>query len=185
MRSLLLALLMTAPMTAHAELSRPTSGITATFGGGLGAGDRPFRPGIGWTASLGGFAGNYDDVFAIGRHWGFAARVRQDLQPQAAAPELRTAAMLDLSRGLDLIVIGVSFHVLGGPLFRTPLDGSPTVFDGGTVRVAGEFHYRFEATWSAFARLEAGLDIADALQPSLSFLVGVRVMAPLTDRPRR
>jgi hypothetical protein len=177
MRALLTALALALPLSASAELSRPTAGWWLHVGGGLGAGDRPFRPGVGWHAGVGGWFGRYDDACAIGRHVGLGLEVRQDVQLHPGARELRTAPMLEVRRGIDLLVVGVRVSVLGGPLITTPF-GAPSRVDGGTVRVAGAVHYRFVPRVSAYVRLEAGVDVVDVVQPALGVLLGVELAAP-------
>lgn len=167
---------------AHAGLSQPTQAVYLQLGGGLGAGDRPFRPGIGWNAGFGGIIGRYDDSFAIGRHIGVGVQVRQDVQLHDIAPELRTAPMFELRRGIDLLVVGLRASVMGGPLLHTftgPLPNTGAVniprtsLVGGTARISGTAQYRFKRAWSAFVRLEAGVDVVETVQPTMAFTLGV------------
>lgn len=177
----LLTLLAFGP-TAEAGLSQPTQAVYLQFGGGLGSGDQPFRAGVGWNVGFGGIIGRYDDAFSIGRHIGLGLQVRQDIQLHAIAPELRTAPMFELRRGIDLLVVGLRASVMGGPLLHTftgPLPNTAAVsiprtrLAGGTVRVAGTAQYRFKRAWSAFVRLEAGADFVETVQPSLGFTLGL------------
>ncbi|MCB9680246.1 MAG: hypothetical protein H6733_02140 [Alphaproteobacteria bacterium] len=178
------ALLATSP--AHAALGGDKAGWYVDVGVGLGAGDLPFTPGVGWTAAVGGWLGRYDDDYALGRHWGVGARFRQDVQLAPGRRTLRSAPMLEVRRGVDLLVVGLHVAVLGGPLLETTLDASTTPgtrLAGGTARLAGDVVYRFRPHAGLALRVETGVDV-DALhaEPVLAATVGFTFSAPV---PRR
>jgi hypothetical protein len=164
--------------TAEATLAGRQSGVWAHVAGGLGAGDNPFRAGVGWSAAVGGWFGKYDDSFSLGRHVGIGLAVRQDLIFRPDERILRTAPMLQVHRGIDLLVVGLELGGTVGPLLETTL-GGPTRVTGGTARVVGALKYRFVPNWSLFARLDAGVDVeTDAVQASLGFLLGFQLAVP-------
>lgn len=184
----LFALIASGP--AHAELAGDRAGVWAHLAAGLGSGDAPFRAGVGWSAALGGWVGRYDDSFSIGRHVGFGAVVRQDLIFRPDATILRTAPMLQVHRGIDLLVVGLELGGAVGPLLQTTLGGE-TVVTGGTARLVGALKYRFERRTSLLLRLDVGVDVeTDAVQPSLGLVLGFqfagparRAKAPVTPPP--
>jgi hypothetical protein len=178
--TLALATATATPRTAQAALASDQAGVWLHVGGGLGAGDAgPFRGGVGWTLGFGGWYGRYDDAFSIGRQLGFGAVVRQDVIFREDLTLFRTAPMLHVYRGIDLLVVGLEVGGSAGPLLET-LPGAGTQVTGGTVRAMGALNYRFHPRWSAFARLEAGVDIEPTtVQASVGFFLGLKFATPL------
>jgi hypothetical protein len=176
---------------AYAGLSAQQSGLALHIGGGLGLGDGPITPGIGWTAGLGGWVGKYDDAFSLGRHIGFGVVVRQDIQLHAARSGLRTTTLLQVHRGIDLLVIGLQLGGAAGPLFETPT-GQPTQFAGVAARITGLAKYRFKPRWGLFLRFEAGADVytptvggdPTRVYGAAGTMLGIEFATPTTVRKR-
>jgi len=146
----------------------------AWFGADLGVSgaDIAFRPHAAWDVSFGTLFGaivGHDDV---GRLWGIGARVRQDLRPIDGVLSVRTAPMLEVRRELDILIFGVHGAVLAGPLFDSAA-ASPTRLAGGTVRLAGGARLGGIAGPGLSVRLEAGVDVAQKVTPSIGLLVGI------------
>jgi hypothetical protein len=193
MRLLALVGLLAVSTPAHAELSKPTSGVWLQFGGGLASASlrepatgMRYAAGTGWHLGFGGFVGRYDDSFAIGRQVAFGLQVRQEAYFPADDFRLRTVPMFEVRRGIDLLVATV--HVGGaiGPLLDTEPDEG-TRLSGGTARVVGAAHYRFSRLWSAIVRLEAGVDAvwvdqgsgaAPFPSPTVGLTLGLQFSAP-------
>lgn len=116
---------------------------------------------MGWYGHLGIWVGRYDDDMALGRHWGFAVTARQDwiTPPSHPVGLLRTAPMFEIRRGLDLLVVGFSGFIAGGPLLET--QAKATALSGGTARIGGNVKWRFHASWGLNLRVEAGVDVFD------------------------
>lgn len=178
-RAFPLAVLCWSSSPAMAGLSDPSAGMTVDFGAGLGVGGQPFRSGLGWTVGVGGWFGKYDESFAIGRHIAFTARIRQDATFGSRGAMLRSAPMLEVTRGVDLLVVGLRAGAAGGAILETPLGGGPTEV-GGTVRGFGAVVYRFRPRVGLTLRVDAGVDIIGGrVQPSVGTLLGLTFLAPL------
>jgi hypothetical protein len=174
----LLAAVLCAPSTAQAQLASKQAGVFVQASGGLGVGDAPFTPGVGWMAAIGGWTGKYDTDFSLGRHVGFAAVVRQDIQLNSDRRLLRTAPMFQVHRGIDLLVVGVQVGAAAGPLMVTT-QSTGTEVVGATARVVGAVKYRFRPRWGLLLRLEAGLDIERSKpQPALGLTIGLAFASP-------
>jgi len=141
-------------LPAHASISAQRTGVLFGFDVGSGNGGLPFAGGVGWHAGLGLWVGKYDDDMALGRHWAFTASVRQDWLPGDLT--LRSAGMLEIRRGFDLVVVGFSGFVSAGPLLHTV---STTEVIGGAARVGGNVKWRFHAHWGLNLRVDAGVDV--------------------------
>ena len=151
------------PNISTASLTAQRGGVYTAVSVGSGNGGVPFAGGLGWHGGVGLWVGRYDEDMALGRHWGFAASVRQDWIP--GAQQLRTAPMLEVRRGFDLLAVGFSAFVAGGPLLHT---GSGPLFAGGTARLGGNVKWRFHANWGLNLRVEGGVDLYGG--PALSTL---------------
>ncbi|MEM6930257.1 MAG: hypothetical protein AAF602_25175, partial [Myxococcota bacterium] len=97
-----------ASVALGASLSRPQAGPALDVGGGIGWSGEPVA--VAAQLSAGGWFGRYDDDFAIGRHWWFGATGR--LRARSARVEI--APMIEIRRGIDLLVAGVQGFVAGG-----------------------------------------------------------------------
>lgn len=169
----MLAVLIATSLPAHA-LTSHQSGPTLDLGAGLGLRGAPLQPAVGGDLCLGWWAGTFDDQFSFGRYWQVQAVGRVDWHPDA----LGLTPMLEVRRGLDIIVAGLSWGVGGGAVLVLPTEGdAPPVGFTGRASVVGKFRRtRFLALT---ARLEAGADVV-AGTPSFGggFLVGVSFMRP-------
>lgn len=129
-------------------LSQPMNGIQIDLAAGAGGGGTPLTTGVGWQASASYWSGNYDSVYSLGRFWGIGATLRQDYTAQG----LRTAPMLEVRRGMDLIVVGITGHFSIGPV----LDAGGL---GGTIRAGLSTKLRRHAYWGLTLRLEGGVEL--------------------------
>lgn len=161
---------------AQSTLGGPAHGALAELSVGLGLGDAPITAGLGWQAAVAGWWGRYDDAYAIGRRWSVGLRVRQDIQPQTAR-EVRTAPMLEVRRGIDLLVLGIHAGVAGGPLLSSNAE-QPHGLIGGTARAFGGATWRTSPSWGVQLQVEAGVDVSTRAQPSIGVLLGVAAFAP-------
>jgi hypothetical protein len=145
-------LLVLATLSSSWAITNDHSGYYASIGGGIGLGDAPIRPGPGWLGAAGIWWGQYDDAYAIGRFTSLGVTLRQDLPTTG----LRTAPMLEVRRGWDLIVTQVHGFVAGGPVLApTARQGTAT---GATARAGFGARYRFHRFWGLSLRLEGGAD---------------------------
>lgn len=170
---LLLSLVTISPTWA---LTTRQNGPWFDAGVGFAAGDAPLAAGIGWQAGAGWWTGRYDDAFAIGRHWAAGLVLRQDW----VDGESRTAPMLELRRGVDLLALGWQLFVAGGPLLVS--DGFP--FDdpevGATGRVGVGLVWRRTPSLGLTLRLEAGADFwDDQVGAVTAVMLGGRFARPL------
>lgn len=127
-------------------------GAYGSLGGGLALAEAPLRPAPGWFAAAGFWWGQYDNAYAIGKFTSIGLAARQTLGPSG----LRTAPMLEVRRGYDLIVTQVHGFVAGGPVIAALPRGDTAI--GGTVRAGGAARYRFHRFWGVSLRLEGGVD---------------------------
>lgn len=181
-RLALLVALALAPQPAEAYLAGWKSGMYAYGAGGFGSGGVPWQPGVGWVAGFGGFIGPYDSSFALGRQFGFGAALRQDVT-FGRAPSFRTAPMVELRGGIDLLTLGIQGSLMGGPLIASRGGGGHDLV-GGTVRGAFSVKARFIPTMGLLLRLEGGLDVIDGRSGGTAALMLGFEWASLIPRPR-
>ena len=133
---------------AHA-LTDPTQGVSAdaTVGWSL-SGGAP-SSGLAVQVSGGFWAGRFDDAFALGRYWQIGPTIRVD----APGGGVRVAPMLELRRGVEVLVAGVSPFLAGGLV--TGGDGGT----GWTVRGGLAVKYRWHRYHGGTIRFEAGTDV--------------------------
>lgn len=166
--ALLLAVLPAHALTAH------QSGPTLDLGAGLGLRGAPLRPAVGGDLCLGWWAGTFDDQFAFGRYWQLQAVGRVDWHPEA----LGLTPMLEVRRGLDIIVAGVSWGLGGGAVLVFPTEGDAPA-PGFTARASVMGKFRRTRFLALTARLEGGADVVEGT-PSFggAFLLGASFMRP-------
>ena len=145
-------LLLVALTSAHA-ITEDHAGAYGSIGGGLAITEAPARPAPGWFAAGGFWWGQYDNAYAIGKFTGLGVAAHQTLGPSG----LRTAPMLEVRRGFDLIVTQVHGFVSGGPLLTTSAEGTTV---GATARAGLGARYRFHRFWGVSLRLEGGADFS-------------------------
>lgn len=169
----MLALALIFALTSPAEaLTMQQSGPYVDAGAGLGLGNGPLDAGVGWGAGVGWWAGRYDDAYAVGRYWGAGAMVRQDW----IGGTLRTAPMLEVRRGLDLVVLGWHGFLAGGPLVVSR-SGDSVV--GGTGRVGIGAEFRRTRYLGLTLRLEGGADFGGGnVAAAGAALLGVQFSRP-------
>jgi hypothetical protein len=131
-------------------LTAVQSGPGVDLAAGLGLGGHPVAAHVGGQLSLGWWSGTYDDQYAFGRYWWVGPTGRVDWQ----ADTLRVAPMLEIRRGIELIVVGLSIGAAGGPLLRVE-DGTDV---GWTARALGQVKLRRSRFWGFSLRVEAGVD---------------------------
>ncbi len=134
-------------------LTAVQNGPGVDLAAGLGLGGRPVGAHVGAQLSLGWWSGTYDDQYAFGRYWWVGPTGRVDWREDA----LRVAPLLEVRRGIELIVVGLSVGAAGGPLIR--VDGVEDATDvGWTARALGQVKLRRSRFWGFSLRLEAGVD---------------------------
>lgn len=178
MTPLLLALV---SMPSAEALTSRQSGPWIEAGAGFAAGDAPFAPGIGWGLGAGWWSGRYDDAFAIGRYWSAGVLLRQDWVDGA----LRTAPLVEVRRGNDLLALGWQVSLGGGPLVVSaddaPLGGDTVV--GATGRAGASLTWRRTASLALQLRVEGGADVVDGRVGAVAAaLVGGRFARPVKKR---
>jgi hypothetical protein len=161
---------------AHAQFAEKTTGPYVDVAGGLGMGDAPMAAGPGWMGAAGWWFGRYDEAYAIGRYISIGATVRQDwVHLSQKSATVRTAPMLELRRGNDLIVAGLSGFVAGGPVI-VQTARQRTVNYTARAGIGAEFRrHRF---WGLTLRLEGGADIGDGVSGVFSTLIGGQFSRP-------
>ncbi len=169
----MLPVLLASLQPAHA-LTSHQSGPSLDLGAGLGLRGAPVRPAVGADLALGWWAGTFDDQFAFGRYWLVQGVGRVDWRSDA----LVVTPMLELRRGIDILVAGLSWGVGGGAVVVLPAEGEAPPL-GWTARgsVAGRF--RRSRSLSLTLRVEAGADVLGGT-PSFAggALLGVSFLRP-------
>jgi hypothetical protein len=161
-------LLALVPLTA-AALTTHLSAVGVDVTGGLGVQAPPVRATGGGVVALGWFRGQFDDQFSFGRYWWVGPTGRVDV----GIDGWRVTPMVELRRGLDLLVAGVSYGVAGGAVV-TP-EGT-----GWTARGVGIGRFRRTRALSFTSRLEAGVDgVGGAVGFAGGLTVGVTLASPL------
>lgn len=147
-------------LTASALTTHQSAlGVDLTVGGALSG--APPRPAGDGTLALGWFRGPFDDDLSFGRYWWLGPTARVEL----GASGLRAAPTLELRRGVDLLVGGVSAGVSAGAVFGPHAPGL-------AARVVGVGKFRRTRTLSFTGRLELGADLI-AGEPSFAGALGV------------
>lgn len=172
MLNLVLAVLAGTPAYA---LTTNQSGPLLDVAAGLGVGAAPIAPGPSWLLGFGWWFGPYDDSYALGRYVALGVVARQEL----IGGTLRTAPLLELSRGIDVIVAGGNFGIGGGPVLTVDLagDAGTAIGAAGRLHVGGEF--RRSRFWGFTARLEGGADYVEGtISGAGSLLIGFQFSRP-------
>jgi hypothetical protein len=167
----LLGLLASSPALA---LTAVQSGPGIDLAAGLGVGGHPVGAAVGGQLSLGWWTGTYDDQYAFGRYWWVGPTGRVDWRPDT----LRIAPLLEIRRGIELIVVGLSFGAAAGPLVR--IEEASDV--GWTARAIGQAKLRRSRFWGFSLRLEAGVDV---IGDQAGFTGAVLRTRPPVSIPRR
>lgn len=141
----MLALALVASASA---LTSPQSGPGAELAVGLGLGGERVAAHVGGVAAVGWWFGHYDDQYSLGRYWWVGPAVRADWRPGG----VRIAPLLEVRRGVDLLVVGVAPLIAAGPVWS---DGTL----GWTARLGLIAELRRTRSWSADLRLEAGVEV--------------------------
>lgn len=137
---------------AHAFTSQQ-SGPGLDVGVGLGLGGAPASAHVGGVIDAGWWVGRYDDQYSLGRYWWVGPTFRFDWRPDG----VRLAPMVEVRRGIDLLVVGVAPLVTLGPVFA----GDEISYAGR----AGLFaKFRRTRSFGWFLRLEAGADVSESGQ---------------------
>jgi len=139
-------------LTAHG-LTSHQSGPSLDLAAGLGIGDAPVAAMVGGQLSLGWWAGVYDDQYAFGRYWWFGATGRVDARSRGT----RLLPMIEIRRGLELFLAGVSVGVAGGAIAEVPDDGEGDPF-GWTARAHVQTKLRRTRFVGFSLRIEGGVD---------------------------
>ncbi len=165
----LLALLVSSQ--ASADLQRPRSGPTLELGTGPALAGRPAGFALAGQGSAGWWFGTYDDDYALGRVWAVVATARVDYLTSRG--QVRITPMLEVRRGMDLLVLAPHFFVAGGAVVD---DGSI----GASARVGGGLKFRRTRRTGFIARLGAGADlVAGKIAPAVGLTLGVGWSSPV------
>ncbi|HHO53482.1 MAG TPA: hypothetical protein ENK18_22075 [Deltaproteobacteria bacterium] len=168
----MLALLLLLCTTPASALSSRQAGPALDLAAGLGLSGAPVRAALGGQLSAGWWFGTYDDAYALGRYWWIGPTGRVDLHGERIA----IASMLEIRRGLDVIVAGLNLFVAGG-VVSTLAEPAPPL--GYTGRAGLMARYRFHRYWGLTLRLEGGADLIDArISPAIGILLGVAFARP-------
>jgi hypothetical protein len=162
---------------ADAAITDHRSGAYVDLAGGLGYTGRARGPALGdpprsapaaaLDMAVGGWWGVYDDDLSLGRYWGAGVRVEEDVD----GPDVSLRPMVELRRGMDLIVVGVHGYAALGPVFSNPGAEDDT---GLAARIGGGLELRRTPVLGIELRLEGGADLIDGtVQPAGSLLLGV------------
>jgi hypothetical protein len=117
--------------------------------------------------ALGGWWGVYDDDLSLGRYWGAGLRIDEDVRGSAVS--LRP--MVELRRGMDLIVVGIHGYAALGPVFPDLGAGGDA---GLSARVGGGVEFRRTPALGVELRLDGGADLVDGtVRPAGSLLLGL------------
>jgi hypothetical protein len=149
----MLPVLLACLLPAHALTSHQT-GPSLDLGAGLGLRGAPLRPAVGGDLALGWWLGTFDDQFAFGRYWLLQGVGRVDWRPDALA----LTPMLELRRGVDILVAGLSWGLGGGAVLVFPTDTEAPP-PGWTARASMAGRFRRTRALSLTLRLEAGADV--------------------------
>jgi len=162
------------------SLARSRAGPAIDVAAGIGWSGSPDPVAVAGSLSAGAWFGRYDDDFAIGRHWwlGATGRVR------GRAGRVELAPMLEVRRGIDLLVAGVQGFVAGGVV--VDVAGAEEARPVGFTAIGGLVtRYRRTRHVSALLRLEGGVDVVDGrVTPVVGATVGVGWARPAV-RSRR
>jgi hypothetical protein len=134
-------------------LTSQQGGPAFDLGVGLGLRGSPVRPTAGGQVSIGWWTGTYDDQYAFGRYWWIGPTVRVDWRPDAFG----LTPMLEIRRGVELIVVGIAPFVAGG---LTVDPGQAVV--GFTGRGGLQLKFRRSRYWGISLRLEGGVDVVES-----------------------
>ena len=169
---MLVPLLLSLVAPAHA-LTQTQAGPLFTLAAGGSLTGAPVQPSAAGQLSFGAWFGTYDDAYSFGRYWAVVQTTRVDLL--SARGDTTVAPMLELRRGLDILVANVAGFVAGGPALVVA-DGTTL---GGTARAGVDAKWRRTRFWGLTVRLEGGVDVLDgAVQPTAAVLVGAGFARP-------
>jgi hypothetical protein len=154
-------------------LTSQQGGPALDLGVGLGVG-APFEPRIGGHLGLGWWVGTYDDQYAFGKYWALGPSIRFDFVPgrfDLVSGSWSAAPMLELRRGIELIVVGVAPFVAGGPVLASVEGAQPAL--GWTARTGVNLKLRRTRFWGLTTRLELGAEgVGDRVGFAGGLLVG-------------
>lgn len=172
----MLALLLLLCTPDAQALSSRQAGPSLDLAAGLGLSGAPVRAGLGGQLSAGWWFGTYDDAYALGKYWWIGPTGRIDVQGERIA----IAPMLELRRGLEIIVAGVNLFVAGG-VVSTIAEPAPPLGYTGRAGLMGKF--RRHRYWGLTLRLEGGIDLVDGqVSPTIGTLIGIAFARPSRQR---
>lgn len=166
----MLCVLFTAAALAGGGIAAPRSGWWVDAGAGIGLSAPLLAAWPLGDASIGAWFGPYDDDYAIGRYTGVGVGVRPGV---LGTPSLPGAALIEVRRGLDLLVVGAHVFAAAGPMF----DGDHAAL----IEVGGGAKGRFRPTgryvgWQVRAR--AGAAIGQGVAAEAGLTLGVELASP-------
>jgi hypothetical protein len=134
---------------------------------GLGAAVAGPAPAL--AMGIGFWRGKYDEELSFGRFWSVGLGVAQSVP----ADSIRTAWMVEVRRGMDLIVGGVHGFAAVGPVL---VQGDAREV-GVAGRLGGAVELRRTSTLGIGLRLEAGVDALDGeVAPAGALTVGFQTV---------
>ena len=162
-------------LSSALALTSQQGGPAFDLAAGLGLRGAPVRPAVGGQLSLGWWTGVYDDQYAFGRYWWIGPTVRADWRSDGFG----VSPMLEIRRGLELIVFGVSPFLAGGvTIAPSGVDPEQDAI-GFTGRGGVQLKFRRTRYWGLSLRLEGGVDVIDS---AVGFAGGV-LIGPSFARP--
>jgi len=164
-----MALLLTG--TAQALVS-DRSGPVFDLAAGAGFDAPPVAGGVSGLVGFGWWVGPYDDSYAIGRFWSVGGVARVASRPGG----LRATPLLEVRRGVDLIVASWHGFLSAGPMIQAS-DGQSVV--GASVRTGFGAEFRTSRFWGLTLRVEAGPDyVGDVFSFGSAMLLGFQFSRP-------
>lgn len=156
-------------------LSSHRIGLSLDAGVGGNIDTARVQPAVAGLAHIGLWTGKYDDAYSLGRYWSAGPTLRVDWRPDA----LRLAPMLEVRRGVDILLLGGHLFIAGGALSFHPEEG-PASPIGWTARTGLGVKLRRHAHWGWIGRFEVGLDQLDGqTAATLALIVGGSFARPL------
>lgn len=171
----MLVLILSLLSPAHA-LTMDRAGLTWDLSAGAGM---QIPPGQAQGTALLGLSwwwGPYDSSYAIGRYWSVGLVDRLDGIPGT----LELSPMVEVRRGVDLIVVGWAMGLGVGPAIR--LTDENTL--GATARASLTGEFRRHRFWSLSLRLEAGATMIGGTASGVGgILLGTQFSRPFDGMP--
>ena len=158
----------------------PQSGPWVEIGVGGSGLAYPTFPHAAGSVSTGWWFGKYDDAYSLGRFFGAGVTLQGGLGKGFTVAQ----PMLELRRGMDLLVVAMHGFVAAGPIWAFIPD-FPDSSPGVAAQIGAVAKYRRHRYWHIGARLAAGVVVNDGKVGSdLSFQIIGAWMRPVGKREK-